>query len=244
MFKKAILTTAVAGLALVVSTNASAAMLIDDDFQAPTNAEGAAANFSGWTYNNAPSVKSRFSTADVPNDANNTTNQIMQLEWDNAEANYDTGHAWAADDKFTLTLNAAPQAWNIQNARWIRPKIYSADNTLLWDMGEVAETKLFQAGDPNPYAWNGPGPYGNGDWQDFADTQFSFDIDASTFASGTEGQSIYLKLDHSGQRGMYYDNIMFERVEDNAGGGVPEPATATLALLGLGGLMMRRRRNA
>ena len=41
-----------------------------------------------------------------------------------------------------------------------------------------------------------------------------------------------------------YKLAAVEILSANAGGGVPEPATATLALLGLGGLMMRRRRNA
>jgi len=40
-----------------------------------------------------------------------------------------------------------------------------------------------------------------------------------------------------------YDNILITGVERQSAAAVPEPATATLALLGLGGLMMRRRRD-
>ena len=40
------------------------------------------------------------------------------------------------------------------------------------------------------------------------------------------------------------DAIAIRKVRDLGGADVPEPATATLAMLGLGGLMMRRRRCA
>ena len=73
--------------------------------------------------------------------------------------------------------------------------------------------------------WNGPGiPYLN----ENAD---------SSYAGGNA-------IGRGGQRSrdlIFHTNLT---AATGGGGGVPEPATATLALLGLGGLMMRRRRNA
>ena len=43
---------------------------------------------------------------------------------------------------------------------------------------------------------------------------------------------------------MMINEVEFDGDAATGGNAVPEPATATLALLGLGGLMMRRRRNA
>ena len=41
--------------------------------------------------------------------------------------------------------------------------------------------------------------FGNSDWQDEPDLNFTFTIDASTFTSGTEGQPIALRLGSSGR---------------------------------------------
>lgn len=56
---------------------------------------------------------------------------------------------------------------------------------------------------------------------------------------------VFIRFDNTAQTSQ----LRFYALSDaltvqEAGGAVPEPATATLALLGLGGLMMRRRRNA
>ena len=73
-------------------------------------------------------------------------------------------------------------------------------------------------------------------------------------SSGTAGQALQLRMvdpaegqiagGGSWRAGPYYDNLELTKESTLQGdGSVPEPATATLALLGLGGLMMRRRRN-
>lgn len=186
--------------------------LIDEDFENPPLGNGTAnPGFAGWTYNNGGSVKSRIEgppggSADVPGDTDVTfPNQVIQLEWTNAEANYNMTHLWSVDDLFSLSFNASPQAWGLDNPRWVRPKLYqTTGNVLLWDPGEVAATAM-----PHPpgYAWNGPGLYGDSDWQSNPESLYTFEFSAGSFTTGTPGQPIYLKLDHSGQRGMYYDNV-------------------------------------
>lgn len=234
----------VLALSAIIAPQVSAATLLDENFQNPILSNGTNnPAFSGWTYNNGNGVKARTTTNDIPGDTNYGTNQVIQLEYNNAEANYDLGHNWSSSDVFQLTLNAAPQAWNIHQARWIRPMIIqSSNNVVLWDPGETPATKLYEApGEAQEiWAWNGPGPYGNSDWQSEPDTQFSFTIDASTFTAGTEGENIYLKLDSSGeQRGMYYDNVVLELQDPPSA--IPEPSAALLGAIG-GLLLLRRRR--
>ncbi len=216
--------------AAILCMNAGAdSYLIDESFQDPIYASNTAnPTFAGWTYVSGNVVKSRTSTAqaDLPHDADYAPNQAIQLEWTSGLARYALTHAWSTDDVFFLTLNASPQAWNIARARWIRPKIrQNSDNTVLWDPGETAETKLYQEmADPNPWAWNGPGPYGNGTWQDFPELLYTFTINASEFTAGTPGQTIYLELGSSGERGMFYDNVQFGLVP-------PPPPGGTIIML-------------
>ncbi len=239
---RSILTAVMMIAAIGLSAGAAgAAPLIDEDFQTPQLGEGTAnPGFAGWTYNNGGSVKARSTTNDIPGDTDVVApNQVIQLEWDNAEANYDTGHNWSADDVFTLTFNASPQAWNLDNPRFVRPKLLDG-GTVVWDPGENATTAM-----PHPpgYAWNGPGLYGNSDWQSNPGSVHSFTINAADFTGGTEGNPLTLKLDHSGQRGMYYDNVSLELAEDD--GEIPEPVTmglVGLAVCGLGGYIRKRRK--
>jgi hypothetical protein len=58
-------------------------------------------------------------------------------------------------------------------------------------------------------------------------------------------QAINIAGSSTGDRNPYISAVQWRQVAAPGGGvSVPEPATATLALLGLGGLMMRRRRQA
>lgn len=236
MFSRTTLIAALGGL--TVASSASAMTLIDEDFQTPFVADGTAlvdGSFAGWTFEGGK-YNARSTQADVPNDADFANNQVIQME-NTGWARYDLAHTWSSGDVFQLTFNAAPQAWNIQQQRFARPALYQDDGTLLWDAGETAQSELFwhnEAVDgPNPYAWNGSAPFGTTDWQDQPDNQFTFTINAADFVGGTEGESIYFQYMQTGQqRGSFVDNINLTLV--------PEPGS--LALLGLGGLMMVKRR--
>ena len=197
-------------------------------------AQGGTYHFPGWTYTNANNrVKSRNeSTSDIPGDANFPgANQAIQLEWTSGEAYYDLSHGWSADDVFDLSLNVAPQAWNLDNPRNIIARlVQTSDDVEVWSGS---------ADLPHPpgYVWNGPGLYGNSDWQSNPDSLYSFTIDASTFTAGAAGENLRLEIASGGQRGLYFDNVLLE-LQDN----IPEPSRVVLLGIGLLGLCLRRRR--
>jgi hypothetical protein len=217
------LTAAAAVLTVTLGSTASAAVLIDEDFQSPMLSDGTSdPGFTGWTWTDSSVLKSERSdvTTDVPGDPN-TPNQVIREEWTGATASYETSHAWSSEDTYTLSLNASPQEWNGDKDRFIEPSLRVTHE-------ESSDTVLWESSDMLPKYDN----FGQSDWTD-AQT-FEYTIDASEFPTGTEGEPLSLKIAHSGQRGVYVDNVQLST------GVIPEPAS--LSLMGLGGLMLLPRR--
>ena len=180
-------------------------MLLITGFQSPLFSNGQSnPDFAGWALTNGGSVKTRLQGGDgVPGDSTaDGSNQAIQFAYTNAEIHYAISHEWSASDTYILSLNAAPQKWNNSGQRYVRPRILQQDGTVLWDPGE-------NLSGPERTALPIDVSFGNSDWQDEPDLNFTFTIDASTFTSGTEGQPIALRLGSSGQRGLYVDNVAF-----------------------------------
>jgi hypothetical protein len=199
----------VIALAVLMRSNVMAQeVLVDEHFQSPFLVSGTAINtqFTNWTCQ-ADKIRTRTITADIPGDTRypgSDSNQVMQIE-NIGNADCDLSHSWSATDVYILSMNVSPQAWGLDTARWIRPKLYETDgDVLLWDPGENESTALPSE---TGYAWNGPGLYGNSTWQAEPDTLYTWTIEASTFSAGTPGKSIYLRVTQSGSRGVYFDNV-------------------------------------
>jgi hypothetical protein len=153
--------------------------------------------FDGWAWIGDPKSKLESNNGDQPGDDDVSENQSFYLEWTNHEAEYDISHNWSSDDTYLLTLNASPPSWNGSVQRWVRPELRQQDGTVLWSTVEDSTTAV-------PLYDN----FGASTWQAEPDLTFTFTIDASIFSSGTEGQPLRLRLDHSStQRGMFFDNV-------------------------------------
>ena len=74
--------------------------------------------------------------------------------------------------------------------------------------------------------------FGRNPWT--AAQTFSWTIWAKDFTTGIPGELLRLRIASSGFRGIYVDNVLLTGME------IPEPTT--MALLGLGGLGLLRRR--
>lgn len=175
-------------------------------------------DFAGWTFFSTPPSR-RAPSNGLPGDTDvSGTNQGIQFEWNDDEMQYNLDHNWAATDIYTLKVCAAPQDWNKQAQRYIRPSIRQQNGTVLWAPGENLTG-------PEKTALPVNVSFGSSTWQAEPDLNFTFTIDASTFTAGTEGQPIALRLDSSGAvRGIYVDNVFL-------GIAPPEPPGGTIILL-------------
>lgn len=174
-------------------------------------------DFAGWTFFNGPPSRRAPSNGLPSDDDVPGVNQAIQLEWTSDEMQYDIDHNWAASDLFTLTINAAPQDWSKANQRYIRPSIRQQNGTVLWAPGE-------NLSGPEKTALPKDVSFASSTWQAEPDLLFTFTIDASTFTAGEEGQPIALRIDSSGGRGMYVDNVFF-------GIAPPPPPSASIIIV-------------
>jgi hypothetical protein len=183
---------------VAIPAPAAAGLMIDATFQTPANPDnGNNPFFVGWSLVNGNSVKVQQSSGDgVPGPAG--VNRVIHFEQTSAEIYYDTCSPWSADDVYGLTFNAAPQSWNDHQQRYIDVTLRQTDNTVLW----TGQATLPTVPGANTYGGADPWP---------SELEFSYEINASDFATGTEGQLLRLYFDSSGdQRGVFIDNITLQ----------------------------------
>ena len=176
--------------------------LVTTDFQTPLYPNGTTGTngltFLGWTLTPGTiAARADFRTDGFPGDPA-IPNQALNLGNTSDTPIFDTTHTWAADDIYRLTLNASPQEWNGTSDRFIVPSILQQDNTLLWTSSEMMP-KSDPAFEHNPWT---------------AAQTFTYIIKAKDFSTGTPGQPLRLKIAHSGQRGIYLDNITLSRLPE------------------------------
>ncbi|MFT5473548.1 MAG: hypothetical protein ACI856_001880 [Kiritimatiellia bacterium] len=180
---------------LAGSINADAQTnFIDEDFESPVYVSNTGnPSFPGWSWDGGAAVKSRTAagSSDVPaDDYPASTNQVIQFEWTSGEGNYDIAHGWSSNDMYVLTLNASPQSWGGASDRFLDPSLRQQDGAVLWSASELMPK------------YNN---FGRKPWTPMQ--RFEFVILASNFTAGVEGQPLSLKIDHSGQRGIFVDDI-------------------------------------
>jgi len=195
-------------------------LIFASGFQTPMDGS---ISFPGWAF--AGAVGARTAPSDgVPGDPA-IPNQVIQFEWTSGTAKRDTSHPWSADEVYTLTLNASPQQWHGDDDRYLVPSLLQANGTLLWSDSVMLPKYDDFAGNPWP-----------------EELTFTFEIDGSTFTTGTEGEPLSVKIASSGSRGIYIDNVMLTYASAVV---IPEPSTLAIWGLGLLGLLLyaRRRRS-
>lgn len=234
---------AILGAATLAFTGAEAdaGTIFSEDFQTNTpNADyrlqaSDDGGLTGWSFPGNNIFMLRDTDDSLPG-AGLTPNYGIQTEWSNGYASYDTTHNWSSGDVFTVDFNATEQNWSNAKERIVRVRIRETGGGIVWQ----GDTVLAQ--------YDGANTGSGGNWAPNQTHQLNFS--ASDFgtvfgtSAGTEGTLLTFEIgqtktdlvDGSGyaneSRGAYIDNIEFSVV--------PEPGS--LALLGLGGLLIARRR--
>lgn len=216
-----------------------AVILIDEDFNSPqagavnnTNLRDNPLNFPDWNFTDTLGITPQYKVG--PSDGTPVSAGDGYVKFDSFNSGsdfysmqYDTGHAWSSNDVFTLSINATEQLWNSVQDRFMVVSIKETARTgdeltgaTLWTMTQALIL------DPNhDSAGEGWGP----------NNSFSWTFSASDFVTGTPGNAISFQIEGAGSRGYHFDNVNLSVL-------IPEPAS--LALLGLGSvLMLSRRRN-
>ncbi len=227
-----LLTLAAMAMVLLAGTaNAAPITIMNSDFEA-TGGTSTGTNWNtvhNWNegdVNGGPEYVYKGGTQWAPQDT-----QTLYLTGNTAAVNQDLSHNWASTDLFTLTFDGYDAGWRIGNAGdAISAQLRETDGTILWDSGSLNLDGTV-TGSQNNLSFTGTGH------------EFSFDIDASTFAGvggAVEGSALNLRFGGVGV--AFADNVTLDLVDVTA---VPEPASIAIwTILGLclAGYGYRRRK--
>lgn len=228
---KTLLTALTASAMLAGSAHAE--LITNGDFESPDfTGDAQTPTFTDWVYAGSGALAGDEDDAGrVPG---TNPNQVARFQNNsNGLLAQDVSHNWSALDIFDLSFNASETWWREGSAGdEISVSIYQltgsemdlagseTDDVALWTSG-VIDLDGTHTGSAMP-AWT-------------AGQTFNYSIDASTdFSGGTAGEAIYLqfKWEDGGTSVAYLDNVSLTVI--------PEPGS--LALLGLGGILIASRR--
>lgn len=199
------------------SANAAPITILNPGFEdsTGTGTRGNLTTLLDWTEENASQVfVDNNGTTWVPEPS-----RTLYLNAINAGVNQDLSHNWATSDVFTLGLIAMNPSWDATGNIFKVQLRQASDDTVLWDSGTLDVSGTVTTTSPATYTGTGH--------------IFNWTIHASTFTTGTSGEQINIRILNLSNNPVYADNVSLDVV--------PEPTS--LALLGLGGLLIARRRS-
>ncbi len=176
--------------------------LVSENWQSPLLGSGTqfTTNFVGWTFNGGAYSRTKAATADLPGVSGETAsaNQAIELNGDGTYGERNITHNWAATDTYYLRIEASPASWSGTLQRYIRPELREQDGTLLWQAPQDATTAV--------PLYNS---YMNALTDYPSELTYFFQINASAFSGAgvLAGSPIRLRLDASGQRSLYINNV-------------------------------------